>query len=65
MMVQSIEQFHKACPIDYGDPNFELVPEYYLDQSVPTEDEIKEGVEEVIRNAVAFLVREGIADDDN
>ena len=65
MAVPSIEQFQKACPVDYEDPNFELVPEYYLDQSVPTEVEIKEGVEDVMRNAVAFLVREGIADDDN
>ncbi len=56
------EMFYKACPIDFNDPNFELVPEYYLDQPAPTSEEVKRGVETVIRNAAAFLVREGIDD---
>lgn len=63
MTVPNEEQFHKACPIDFLDPNFELVPEYYLDQSAPTVLEIQSGVEETIRNAAAFLVKEGIADE--
>jgi type I restriction enzyme M protein len=63
MTVPNKEQFYKACPIDFGDPNFELVPEYYLDQSAPTTLEVQSGVEEVIRNAAAFLVKEGIEDE--
>ena len=62
MNVPSEEQFIKACPIDYDDPNFELVPEYYLDQAQPTALEVAEGVDEVIRNAAAFLVQEGLED---
>ncbi|HLF16122.1 MAG TPA: N-6 DNA methylase [Candidatus Thermoplasmatota archaeon] len=58
------EMFYKACPIDFADPNFELAPEYYLDQAAPTAEEIQQGVENVIRNAVAFLVREGLDDAD-
>ena len=52
--------FYKSCPVDFDDPNFELAPEYYLEQSSPTTEEIQDGVEQVIRNAAAFLVREGI-----
>ena len=58
--VHDQEMFYKACPIDHGDPNFELVPEYYLDQAAPDIREVQDGVEQVIRNAAAFLVREGI-----
>ena len=58
--VQSREMFFKCCPIDDSDPNFELVPEYYLDQSSPTTQEVQGGIEQAIRDAAAFLVREGI-----
>ena len=58
--IQNREMFYKSCPADFNDPNFELVPEYYLDQSSPTTKEVQDGVEQVIRNAAAFLVREGI-----
>ncbi|MCJ7633697.1 SAM-dependent methyltransferase [Candidatus Bathyarchaeota archaeon] len=63
MAVPNMEQFYKACPIDFNDPNFELVPEYYLDQSAPTIEQVQSGIEEVIRNAAAFLVKEGIEDE--
>lgn len=63
MAVPNVEQFYKVCPIDFNDPNFELVPEYYLDQSAPTIEEVQSGIEEVIRNATAFLVKEGIEDE--
>jgi len=60
--VPSIEQFQKACPIDFTDPLLELVPENYLDQSPPSEDEIRTGIEQVIRDSVAFLIRAGVED---
>ncbi len=60
--VQNREMFYKACPVDFDDPNFELVPEYYLEQSSPTAEEVQGGVQQVIRSAAAFLVREGIED---
>jgi len=63
MAIPNVEQFYKACPIDFNDPNFELVPEYYLDQSAPTVEEVQSGIEEVIRDATAFLVKEGIEDE--
>ena len=58
--IESREMFFKCCPIDNSDPNFELVPEYYLDQSSPTIQEVQRGVEQIVRDAAAFLVREGI-----
>ena len=57
MKVKSVERFQKAGPIDFTDPLFELVPENYLDQAVPTPDEIREGIDQVVRDSVAFLIR--------
>ena len=57
--VPNIEKLQKACPIDYADTGFELVPECYLDQPRPTHEEIQQGMEQVIRDAVAFQIRFG------
>ena len=59
---ENIEIFQKACPIDFDDPILELVPENYLDQSPPTDEEVKVGIERVIRGAVAFMVKAGKED---
>jgi type I restriction-modification system DNA methylase subunit len=56
--VPNIDRFQKACTIDFSDPLLELVPENYLDQAPPTEQEVRDGIEQVIRNAVAFLIRD-------
>lgn len=56
--VENVELFQKASPIDFSDPLLELVPENYLDQSPPTEDEVREGIEQIIRDSIAFLIRE-------
>jgi hypothetical protein len=50
-------RFQKACPIDFTDPLLELVPENYLDQKSPTDDEIQEGIKQVIMDAVSFLIK--------
>lgn len=57
--VPNIERFQKASPIDYSDRLLELVPENYLDQAPPTEQEIRQGIEQIIRDSVAFVVRAG------
>jgi hypothetical protein len=57
MKVKNIECFQKAWPVDFSDPLLELVPENYLDQAPPTEEEIREGIDQVIRDSVAFLIR--------
>lgn len=63
LKVPNIERFQKLCPIDFSDPLLELVPENYLDQAPPTLDEIREGIDQVIRDSVAFLIRAKKEDD--
>ena len=46
-------------PIDRTDPLLELVAENYLDQAPPTNAEIAAGIEAVMRDAAAYLVRAG------
>jgi type I restriction enzyme M protein len=58
MKVSNIEMFQKACPIDYDDPLLELVPENYLDQSPPSKEELKSGIDKVLRESVAFMIQE-------
>lgn len=60
--VANVKQFQKACPIDFDDEMREYVPEYYLDQAPPTEEEIKNGIEQAVRDSVAFLIRAGRED---
>ena len=55
--VPNIERLQKACPIDGSDSLYELVPEAYLDQSLPTAEEIRDGMDQILRNSVAFMIR--------
>lgn len=57
ILVENIPEFQKCTPIDYNDPILELCPEAYLDEIPPSLDAIKEGVEETVRDTVAFLIR--------
>lgn len=57
--IENIPKFQKATTIDYMDTNFELIPEAYLDETEPTISEIQEGVEDTIRDTVAFLIKSG------
>lgn len=61
--VANVPKFQKACPIDFSDPLLELVPENYLDQAPPTKAEIQEGIERIVRDSVAFLIRARKEDD--
>lgn len=55
--IDNIEKFQKACPIDFSDPQMELIPENYLDQPMPTTDELVTGMDALLREYVAFLIR--------
>ena len=55
--VDCIPEYKKLTLLDKNDVNCELVPEAYLDSKVPTEEEIMSGVEELIRESVAFKIR--------
>jgi hypothetical protein len=55
--IDNIHQFQRAAPIDFNDLILELVPEVYLDQAIPNEEEIEEGVEQLVRETVAQIIR--------
>lgn len=57
--VEAIKRLMKACPIDFDDPLLELIPENYLDESLPSKSEIANGMDQVLRDAVAFMVQSG------
>ncbi|MDQ4121669.1 MAG: SAM-dependent methyltransferase [Acidobacteriota bacterium] len=56
--ISNKERFQKACPIDFEDSMLELVPENYLDQEVPSETQIRSGIEQIVRDTAAFLIQE-------
>ncbi len=54
---EDIPEFKKICKLDIDDKNYELVPEAYIDSKIPTYEEIEEGVEEMIRESIAFKIK--------
>lgn len=56
LRVETVNRFQKAHPIDFDDPLLELIPENYLDQAPLTDDEIREGVDQVIQDSLSFLI---------
>jgi type I restriction enzyme M protein len=60
MTVPNVLEFQKVCPIEFRtniDPEFEIVPEAYLDAKPPTTDELQDGMQKIIREHLAFLIR--------
>ena len=55
--VETIDQFQITVPLDRGDTRAELVPEVYLTQPFPSEEEIRLEMREAVRNAFAYLVK--------
>ncbi|MCG2695461.1 SAM-dependent methyltransferase [Candidatus Parcubacteria bacterium] len=54
---KDVSEFKKVCKLDREDRNYELVPEAYIDSKIPTHKEIEEGIEEMIRESVAFKIK--------
>ncbi|HEY0220761.1 MAG TPA: N-6 DNA methylase, partial [Candidatus Paceibacterota bacterium] len=52
-----IPEVKKICLLDKGDKNIELAAEGYIDSRIPSLKEIQKGVEEMIREAVAFKIK--------
>jgi type I restriction enzyme M protein len=55
--INNIQKFQKACPIDFTDELLELVPENYLDEDIPTIQELQRDIDQTIREATAYLIR--------
>jgi type I restriction enzyme M protein len=47
----------KTAPIDFSDPLLELVPEAYLDSAIPSQSDLQNAVNQMVRETAAFLMR--------
>lgn len=55
----------KCAPINKDDELLELVPEAYLDSLSPTTEMISAGIEQILREQIAFLIRSGVSFEEN
>lgn len=55
--LKNTPEFKKICKLDKTDTGIELVPEAYIESKIPTLNEIENGVEEMIREAIAFKIK--------
>lgn len=57
--VANISEIQKASAIDFTEEQFafELIPEAYLDATMPTMEQIQLGVDEILRDLISFLIR--------
>lgn len=53
----NVPEFKKVCTLDKNDVNYELVPETYIDSMIPTHKEIEQGIEQMIRDSVGYLIK--------
>jgi len=54
---KNVNQFQKACPIDFDDRQLELVPEAYLDQAEPDPASVYCSLEASMRDVLAYLIK--------
>jgi type I restriction-modification system DNA methylase subunit len=55
--IEEESEMIKLTSIDFRDPLLELVPEAYIDLKEPTPEEIQMGMDDLVRQTAAFLVR--------
>ena len=55
--LEDVPEFKKICLLDKSDVGIELVPEAYIESKIPTLNEIESGVEEMIKEALAFKIK--------
>jgi len=63
--IRGVPQFIKKIAIDYTDPHLELVPEAYLDSPMITSEILNSNIDELVRENVAFLIRNRLEDSVN
>ena len=54
---KDIPEFKKITLLDKQDDNYELVPESYIDSKIPSIIEIQEGVDNLIKSCVCYIVK--------
>ncbi|MDO8511040.1 MAG: hypothetical protein Q7S55_02640, partial [Nanoarchaeota archaeon] len=55
--VKNIPEFKKICLLDKNDKECELVAEAYIESSIPSVKELEQGLDEMIREAIAFKIK--------
>ncbi len=55
--VENIPEFQKASVIDFSDDALELVPEVYLDDKEPTQEDIEVVMDSLMKETVSYLIR--------
>ena len=55
--IQNVPEVKKSCLLDHEDKKLELVPEKYLDSRKLSDDEIRDGMEEMILESIAFKIK--------
>jgi type I restriction-modification system DNA methylase subunit len=55
--IQNIKEFQKLCSIDFNDRNLELLPEVYLDEKKPTDNELKGKIEQTLKDSISLMIR--------
>ena len=61
MSVGAVPRYVIAAPVDLNDVQLELVPEAYLEQESMSQESVRDGVDMVLRECAAYLVRNDIA----
>ena len=61
--IKSIPEFIKTSKIDFTDKTMEFAPEAYLDEKIPNDNEIKDMIEQSIRDSAAFIIKSGKEDE--
>lgn len=57
LSLKDVPEFKKVCLLDRSDVGIELAPEAYIESKIPTLNEIENGVEEMIKEALAFKIK--------
>jgi hypothetical protein len=55
--VKNVNQFQKVAPVDFDDPQLELVPEAYLDQAEPDPVSVFSTLEATMRDVLGYLIK--------
>lgn len=53
--IKNIKEFQKVEKIDLTDDTIELLPEVYLDEKKPTENELLNSIDKTLRDAISFM----------
>lgn len=54
---ENVPEFKKICLLNKDDGNYELIPEFYLDNKTPKQEEIENEIDQMVRSSFCYLVQ--------